>query len=94
MDITTNNHSRNILCFFDLTEREQEDIKGNYSSIEEGFFFRYRGRVYDLNDFMRNNNNSPFPSEWDGYHSDTFFSATLIKYSDCGDKIIVATAMS
>ena len=94
MNITTNNNARKILSFFDLTEKEQDSIKENYNSIEESAFFRYRGDVYDLNDFMCNNNNSPFPSEWSGYCSDSFFSAVLVKYLDCGEDLIVGLAIS
>jgi hypothetical protein len=32
--------------------------------------------------------------EWDGYHSDSFFSGVLVKYSRCGDAVKVATYFS
>jgi len=94
MNITTNNKAREILSFFDLTEKEQDSIKDNYDSIKESAFFRYRGDLYDLNDFMCNNQNSSLPSDWDGYCSDSFFSALLVKYLDCGEELIVGLAIS
>jgi hypothetical protein len=94
MNITTNNKAREILSFFDLTEKEQDSIKDNYDSIKESAFFRYRGDLYDLNDFMCNNQNSSLPSEWDGYCSDSFFSAVLVKYLECGEELIVGIAIS
>jgi len=94
MKITTNNHYRMILSFFDLTEKEQNDIKDNYDTIEESSFFRYRGIVYDLCEFMRNNDNTPFSNDWDGYHNDSFFSAVLVKFSSCNDGVKVGLAIS
>ena len=94
MKIITNNHFKEILSFFDLTNKEQNEIKDNYDTIEESSFFRYRGQVYDLCEFMRNNDNSPFCNDWDGYHNDSFFSAVLVKYSECNDAVKVGLAIS
>ena len=97
MKITTNNHYRMILSFFDLTEKEQSEIKDNYDTIEESLFFRYRGLVYDLNEFMRVQYGTAFNkviNDWDGYHNDSFFSAVLVKYSSCNDGVKVGLAIS
>jgi len=97
MKITTNNHYRMILSFFDLTEKEQSEIKDNYDTIEESSFFRYRGLVYDLNEFMRVQYGTAFNkviNDWDGYHTDSFFSAVLVKYSSCNDGVKVGLAIS
>ena len=108
MKIITNNHFKEILSFFDLTNKEQNDIKDNYDTIEESSFFRYRGQVYDLNEFMRVNERvrnwllANFDDavthnemqEWDGYHNDSFFSSVLVKYSECNDAVKVGLALS
>ena len=82
-----------ILTFFDLTEKEQIGIKDNYDSIEDSSFFRYRNDLYDLNDFMRIEKNLDLKN-WDGYHSDSFFSGTLVKYDYSGDSLTVAIYFS
>jgi len=95
MKIITNNHFKEILSFFDLTEKEQNEIKDNYDTIEESSFFRYRGQVYDLNEFMRVNDSLNGQGQdhvlygWDGYHNESFFSSVLVKYSSCTDAVKV-----
>ena len=94
MKITTNNNYRHILHFNELEPSEQDELKDNYDTIEESSFFRYRGHIYDLCEFMRNNDNTPFCNKWDGYHNDSFFSALLVKYSSCNDSVKVGLAIS
>lgn len=100
MKIITNNHFKEILSFFDLTNKEQKEIKDNYDTIEESSFFRYRGQVYDLNEFMRvndylNGQGQDHPIYgWDGYHNETFFSSVLVKYSSCNDAVKVGLALA
>ena len=91
LTIRTNGQYRPVLCWENLTEKEKSeyDIETFYNSS----FFRYRGWVYTLEDFMRVDNNAPFTG-WDGYHSDSFFSGVLVKYSSCGDAVKVATYLS
>jgi hypothetical protein len=64
---------------------DKDDIECNYG------FFKYRGSFYHLQDFMRVVNESTGDLVgWDGYMNDTFFSGTVIKFTDndC-DSVIV-----
>ena len=86
--ITTNNHARPIIEAYELTEQEREQLDWygyDWEKIEAGEdgaqFFRYKGQLYDTNDYMRTNGNGDL-KEWDGYSSDSFFSGTLVRYSD------------
>jgi hypothetical protein len=90
--IRTNGQYRPVLCWEDLTVKEQGeyDIETFYNSS----FFRYRGWVYTLEDFMCIGKDSGFGDGWDGYHNDSFFSGVLVKYSRCGDAVKVATYFS
>ena len=97
MKIITNNHFKEILSFFDLTNKEQNELKDSYDTIEESSFFRYRGQVYDLNEFMRVQYGTAFNkviNDWDGYHNDSFFSSVLVKYSECNDAVKVGLALA
>lgn len=49
---------------------------------------------YHLSDFLSVDKNNPFTGEWDGYHSDSYFSGNLLKFSDCGDAVIVGSYYS
>ena len=100
MKIITNNHFKEILSFFDLTNKEQNEIKDNYDTIQESSFFRYRGIVYDLNEFLRVNDSLNGKGKehevygWDGYYNNSFFSSVLVKYSSCNDAVKVGLALS
>lgn len=97
MKIITNNQYRPILYWHELTTKEQEELKDSYDTIEESTFFRYRQRVYDLGEFTRPSylSNEYMPmNTWDGMFGETFFSAVVIKYSDCGDSVRVGLATS
>ena len=97
MKIITNNHYSPILYWHDLTEAEQREHADDYDDVQDSTFFRYRGQVYDLGEFMtktRYNNLDPELHGWDGYHNDSFFSAVLVKYSDCGDAVKIGLALS
>ncbi len=98
LQIITNNHWRQFIYGHMLTEKEKADFDYmDKDEIDYTNFFRYRGRVYSINDFMilRNDEHGPFKtSEWDGYHGDSVFSGVLIKLSECGEGYKVATYIS
>lgn len=84
MEVTTNNHWRQILYWHDLTQKEQKELQDSYDSVKESNFFRYKGQIYDLSDFVRIN----MPG-WDASKPDSFFSGISVKVSECGDAIKV-----
>lgn len=100
MKIITNNQYRHILYFHELEQDEQDEFKDSYDTVQESTFFRYRGNVYDLNDFLRVNNalNGKGVNHemygWDGYHNESFFSAVLVKYDDSFESVKVGLALS
>lgn len=94
LTIKTNNRPREILTWYDLTHKEQLEFLQNSDDVMDSSFFRYKNWVYDLNGFVQLGKNSPFPSVWSGYHSDSAFSGTLVRYTDCNDAVIVGTYYS
>jgi len=98
MKIITNNHYRPVLYWHDLTEKEQNELKDSYDSVEESTFFRYRKRVYDLGEFTRPSylsNDYMKMNKWDGMFGETFFSAVVVKYyNDYCDTVKVGLALS
>ncbi len=91
MKITTNNHFRPILYWNELTEDEQKELN-MYEDVEESSFFRYRDWCIDLCDFWRTDSNDNWKDKWDGYKTDSYFSAILVKYSDCNESVRVGLA--
>ena len=106
-----NNHLRDVLYYCELTDaqRAEADDTLDYLAQEEREcreFYIYRGRLYCDEDFMAVHNSfyNPRPPEYmlpyDGYLTDTFFSAVLMRYpkDDCGDidteHVVMATAIA
>lgn len=80
LQITTNNVPRLLLDWAELTDRERRDFDWIENPDESGeSFFRYRGAVYCLSEFMRTPADSGL-EDWDGYHSETYFSGILVRH--------------
>jgi len=52
-----------------------------YDEVGEPYV-KYKGERYMLEEFIRLDSNSPFPSFWHGACADSFFSGTLIHICD------------
>ena len=87
--IITNHHSRPLLSWYDLDEKQQAWVKDEHAWLwnneiatwDEESFIPYKGWIYTLSDFMRTDSPHSMFTEWDGYLSDSFFSGILIKYA-------------
>jgi hypothetical protein len=83
--IITNNIPRDLITWHELSMKERED----FDYIESGDdcfeyrFFRYKGNVYDVYEFISG------MKGWDACASDTFFSGTCIRMVYDEDKVIV-----
>ncbi len=99
MKIITNNVPRDVLHAFDLTEKERGQFdylapNGWAADTDVGAFFRYRGEVYDLNEFMVwDKPESLTRQNWDGFRSDSFFSGLGVRYIDDCERVIVGLAL-
>ena len=99
LKIITNNVPRPLIYGYELTDSEKEDFEYiNASEIESSSFFRYKGEVYDPNEFMCIDSvmilHHPEFKAWDGYQSDSYFSGILINYDNNCEAVIVATYTS
>lgn len=85
--IATNHHVRPVLDAYELTPAQRVEFDYlDWTAIEAGTdsasFFRYRGQLYDLSEFMRVDYTVGSLAGWDGYQSDSFFSGLVVKYSE------------
>ena len=87
MKIITNNKPRQLVCGFELSDKQNHDFD-YIDDIDNHDFVIYKNNVYDLSEFMRVENNDKLKG-WDGYSSDSFFSGTLIKYADDTESVIM-----
>jgi len=77
MQIITNWQPRSFIYWHDLTESEGRWF--DYAGVEEDTFFRYKGEVYSLSDFMTPPPGA-FPKFWHAYDADSFFSGILLHF--------------
>lgn len=94
MDIVTNNIPRNLIEDYQLSEKKREEFNYlDWAAIDDGrdsaTFFRYKGRLYDLGEFVRTPKSL---KPWDGMAYDGAFSGILIRLVD--DQIIVGQYFS
>lgn len=95
--IKTNNQARDVLYAWQLTDKERAD----FDYIEDinspdccTSFFRYKGQVYDLGEFVRLverskqvgfehgcDADSPL-LKWHGICTESYFSGILVRYAD------------
>ena len=91
MQVITNNVPREILTWFDLTEKERAEFDYFKPEEEVGSFFRYKGEVYDLNDGFELAPSALAKLGWDQYQPDSFFSGLVARpvEGDDWDTVIV-----
>jgi hypothetical protein len=103
LTIKTNNQRREVLSAWDLTESELrefdyiDDIENNGANR----FVRFKGLVYDLNEFQRigrrGENCTPFGfvdhcdnfRKWDAIQPDSYFSGIVVKYSEDFETVVM-----
>jgi hypothetical protein len=97
--VITNGAHRPVLdaCTLTPSERAEFDYL-DWDAIDAGndsaSFFRYRGTLYDLSEFVQS---APLGiNGWDAFRADSFFSGVAIRYcqGDDGDSIVVALVLS
>ncbi len=106
MTIKTNNQPREIIDAYQLTSEEQKEFDYlDWKAIEKGedsaSFFRFKGELYDLGEFMAIRNKRGWNLEhpdswfkWDGYRSDSFFSGLVVKYTEDNEGVVVGLYLS
>lgn len=108
MQIKTNGQARPVLYWYDLTKPEQVefDYMKTDAAKEDGRFFRYKGAVYDLGEFVRIvpkggtgggfalYDHSGDLAGWDGICTDSYFSGIVVRYADEFESVVVGLAIS
>jgi len=94
MKIITNNIPRPILFGYELSESEASEFD-YLDSLTDHSFIRYRGEVYDLDEFgVWDNPASPTRDDWHGFRSDSFFSGLVVRYTQDFEAVVVGLALS
>jgi hypothetical protein len=90
--VITNGVPRPLLDPAELTEREREEFDYlDWAAIDDGrdsaMFVRYRGRTYDLGQFMRGDDLDK--AGWHGFHAESAFSGVLVRFMPSGDHVVM-----
>lgn len=96
MKIITNNQPRPLLGWWDLTDKEKQDFDWLETEEEQflAIFFRYKGQVYNLEEFVRPCRDGAL-SDWDGLHATSAFAGVLIKFiPGLDDEVVVGSCYS
>lgn len=103
--VVTNSVPRDVIDAHELSAEERASFDYlDWSAIDAGedsaSFFRYRGELHDLGEFTsdygiaRNTGLPTHLAAWDGYQSDSFFSALVVRFVDDGERVIVGSVYS
>ena len=104
--VTSNNVPREVIDAAYLTPKERAEFDYlDWPAIDAGTdsasFFRYRGQLYDLGEFMADYGmlkGSGLPAhlrDWDGFLAESAFSAIVVRYEgDSGDYVVVGHVYS
>lgn len=97
--IKSNRQPRPVLHWHDLTDSERREF--DYLDTNEkqvsAWFFRYKGNVYDLEEFNRVPSGEGVTDTfkaWHGIRPDTYFSGVLIRYVNDYEDVIVGRYFS
>ena len=88
--IKTNGRSRHTINACELSPKERAEFDYlDWTAVDEGresaLFVMYKGRLYDVGEFVRVDPLSDlYGLGWRGYSADSYFSGTLIRLSDDG----------
>ena len=85
LTIITNNVPRPIIYGWEIPEVRDEFDWISDEDFDMSEFFRYKGRVYSLGEFMHS---SAFKG-FDGYAGDSFFSGVLVRLCADGESVVV-----
>ncbi len=84
LTIKSNHQYRDFIYLNELTD-EERGFFDHYEEHEDATFFKYKGMLYDLSDFMsieRSSFRDSELSDWDGYHSEGCWSGVLVKINE------------
>jgi hypothetical protein len=105
MRVITNHVPRDVIDAYELSAAERAEFDYlTWDAIDAGedsaSFFRYRGDLHDLGEFTADTGllkGSGLPTSltnWDGYRSDSFYSALVVRYVNDFEQVVVGLVLS
>jgi len=96
LHVITNGHSRPTVCWHDMPEDERANF--DYAGAQTSDYVNYRNWWYDVGEFMSVDPKTQptlHSLGWEGYHTDTAFSAIVVKYDkDDNSRVIMGSIYS
>jgi hypothetical protein len=91
--VKTNNVPRDLISAFELSGAQYTKLRAEFdymddADFESAMFFKYRGQVYALADFMRTEGTF-LAWGWQGIMFETYFSGLVIKIVESCQRVVV-----
>ena len=98
LTVKTNNVPRDLISAFELSSAQYSKLREQFDYLTEDefdstVFFKYRGQVYTLSEFMRTEGDL-LAQGWQGILTDTFFSGIVVKIVESCERIVVGRCWS
>jgi hypothetical protein len=93
LTVKTNNVPRDLISAFELNSAQYKELRKEFdwmddADFDSAMFFKYRGQVYALADFLRTGGDL-LAQGWQGILSDTYFSGLVVKIVESCERIVV-----
>ena len=87
MSIKTNNQPRDLLTLWDFSPKEQTKIRRDFDWLgdidSDSAFFKYKGWIYNLSEFMKGG-----AGGWDGSKAESWSSGVLVRLCSDGEQVV------
>jgi hypothetical protein len=83
MIITSNYHTRDLLSYNDLSEKQKEEFNWVLEENRSTGFFLYQGFAYHTSQFQRTN-----IKNWDGIHCESLSTGIIAKMKEDGTIVV------
>lgn len=92
--VKTNLIPRDTICGADLTAQERKEYDYLGEELDGSVFFRFKGQVYGLCEFMKTERDGPLEKgRWFGIASQSAFHAVVISF-ECVHEVVVGQVFS
>ena len=93
LNVKTNNVPRDLISAFELSGAQYSKLRKEFewmddSEFESAMFFKYRGQIYALADFMRTEGDL-LAKGWQGILNQSYFDGLLVKIVDSCQSVVV-----
>jgi hypothetical protein len=93
LTIRTNNVPRDLISAFEFDSAQYSKLRAEFDYMDDAdfelaMFFKYRGQVYALDEFLRTDGDL-LAQGWQGICNQTYFSGLVVKIIESCQSVVV-----